>query len=308
MSKQVTVLLTGATGFLGSHLLEALIGEGHNIVILKRSTSNPWRIHHLMEHVKSYDVDQQPVALAFDQQQIDVVMHLSTLYRKFDNGQGVSEMVSANVSFPVELLETAVRKGIKGFINTGTFFEYDCSVLPVDENAKIRPFNLYSKTKLAFETILETYSDQIIINTFRLFSPFGEKDNEKLIPMIIKKALANEKIELSEGHQKLDFIYSADIVSAYIKALDKIVKSTVNSDYQIFNLGSGIALSIREIVSIIEEQLGRNINKHWGEDSKYEIPVVYADISKVSDQLNWEPSFSIHQGIKNTIAYYKDKA
>ena len=116
MSKQITVLLTGATGFLGSHLLEALIAKGHKVVILKRSTSNTWRIRHLMEHVTSYDSDKQPLALVFDQQQIDVVIRLSTLYRKFDNGQGVSEMISANVSFPVELLEIGVRRGIKGYI------------------------------------------------------------------------------------------------------------------------------------------------------------------------------------------------
>jgi CDP-paratose synthetase len=70
-----TILLTGATGFLVSHLLEALIKEGYQVVILKRSLSNTWRIDHLLDRVVSYDVDKQPLKTAFEQQKIDTVIH-----------------------------------------------------------------------------------------------------------------------------------------------------------------------------------------------------------------------------------------
>ena len=213
-------------------------------------------------------------------------------------------MVESNIAFPASLIELGVHYGIKGFINTGTFFEYDCVTQPVNECAKIRPLNFYAKTKLAFENILKTYSENTYINTFRLFSPYGEKDNFKLIPMIINKALNHENISLSDGLQKLDFTYSGDIVNAYIRALNKIGSGPPMKGYSIYNLGSGQPISIREIVSVIEQHLGFSIDISWGKPSKVDISIAYADITKVNNELGWFPQFSIHKGIANTIKYY----
>jgi len=304
MSKP-TILLTGANGFLGSHLMEALIQQDYSVVILKRSTSNLWRIEHLAGQYKSYDVDTQFLTDVFELESADVVIHLATLYRKFDNGSEVSEMLDVNVRFPTEVLEAGVRNGIKGFINTGTFFEYDCRIQPLNENAPIKPFNFYAKTKLAFEEMLKTYSDEIMVCTFRLFSPYGEKDNQKLLPMIIQKALKGEAIELSEGLQKIDLIYVDDVVSAYVKAVKRILSSPNKPEYEVFNLGSGVALSIRDVVSIVEQKIGGALQKKWGEESNADIPIAYADISKASEILKWQPKYNAFEGITKTISYYK---
>ena len=300
-----TVLLTGASGFLGSHLLEALLKQGYQVVVLKRSTSSLWRIEHLAGQYKSYDVDTQTLSEVFNLEKIDVVIHMATLYRKFDNGSEVSDMLASNVIFPTELLEVGVRKGIKGFINTGTFFEYDCRRQPIDEKTPIKPFNFYAKTKLAFEAVLKTYSDSIMVNTFRLFSPYGEKDNQKLVPMIIQKALKGEAIELSEGLQKIDLIYVRDIVAAYLKAVERILSDTLQPEYEVFNLGSGVPLSIRDIVSIVEQKVGKPLKKTWGEASKIDIPIAYADIAKSEQILYWKPEYTALQGIENTVSFYQ---
>lgn len=305
VDQKCTILLTGATGFLGSHLLEELLACGHKVVVLKRSTSDPWRILHLLSQVESYDIDQQPLGLPFEEHEIDVIMHFATLYRKFDNGQEVEEMIESNVTFPAELIRLAVRRGLKAFFNTGTFFECDCSVLPITENSRIKPFNFYAETKVMLDNVLKTYAGQVVVNTFRIFSPYGEKDNQKLIPMLIKKALTREEILLSEGFQKLDFIYAADIVAAYMKALNRVIVSGADSGYELFNLSGGQPLSVREIVSVIEQVLGCAINKHWGAPSQVDVPIAYADISKAGAVLGWKPSYSIHQGIARTIAYYE---
>ncbi|WP_045213320.1 NAD-dependent epimerase/dehydratase family protein [Desulfonatronovibrio magnus] len=297
-----TILLTGATGFLGSHLLEALLNNNYQVVILKRSFSDAWRINHLIDNVKSYDLDKDPLEHAFKDQPIDVVIHLATLYRKFDKGKEVSEMIASNVTFPVEIIECGIRHGLKGFINTGTFFEYDCSVLPVREDAPFKPFNLYAKTKLAFENILVTYSSSISTMTLRLFSLYGEKDNAKLIPMLIQKALKKETMELSDGLQKLDFVYSADIIDAYLKALNVI--HAFKPKHQVFNIGSGSPVSVREVVSILEQQLGTSVKKTWGKPSEFDISIVFADISRARKDLSWKPEHSIHEGMEKTIRYY----
>ena len=308
MQKMRTVLLTGATGFIGSHLLESLLNQGHKVVVLKRSSSNLWRIEHLLNQVKTYDLGVDLLENIFEEQQIDVIIHLATLYRKFDNGQEVDEMIQANVSFPLQLVEIGVRKGVKAFINTGTFFEYDCSTLPVKETSEVSPYNLYAKTKIMFEEVLKTYSNQIAINTFRLFSPYGERDNNKLVPMIINKAINDDVIELSEGLQKIDLIYVKDIAQAYIKSIERLNSRAWKAEYEVFNLGSGVALSIRDIVSVVEECLGQSVKKKWGEPSLLDIPIAFADTSKIRQVLDWKPEFSIHKGIKNTISYYKENS
>jgi len=301
-----TILLTGATGFIGSHLLGALLHNGYQAVIVKRSNSDTWRINHLLDKVQSYDADKDPLEKIFEEQRIDTVVHLATLYRKFDSGKEVPEMIASNVMFPGEILEMGIRHGLRSFINTGTFFECDCSVLPVPEQAPTKAFNFYAKTKIVFEALCRTYSDQLNIKTLRLFSPYGPKDNEKLIPVLIKKALNGEEITLSEGLQKLDFTYVDDIVRAFLMAIGQDDEQKVG--YRLYNIGSGVGISVREIVSVIEQQLGRPINKVWGLPSTVDIPVAFADIRQAKSGLNWAPVHSIHQGIEKTIRYYSQEA
>jgi len=306
MKNKQTVLLTGATGFLGSHLLEALLAENYQVIILKRSTSDTWRIDHLLDKIMYFDLDQYTLSQVFQRQEVDVIVHLATCYKKHEESIDIAEMVNTNVGFPSQLLAESVKHGVKGFINTGTFFEYESFYQPIDESANISPFNFYAKTKLAFESILQTYKEQLCINTFRLFSPFGERDNPKLLPMIIQKALKEEEIHLSEGLQKLDLIYVKDIVSAYMSSIQRMFAGDFSCEYEVFNLGSGEALSVRDIVSLVQESLGHPVNVVWGEPSKKDIPIAYAKIDKVKNVLAWAPDIGVKKGISNCIKYYKE--
>jgi nucleoside-diphosphate-sugar epimerase len=306
--KYKTLLLTGATGFLGSHLLEALLLEGYHVIILKRSTSDTWRIKHLLEQCSSYDVDQISLEEIFKLHQIDYIIHLATFYKKAHIIDDIIPMFDTNVTFPAKLLDLATAHGVKGFINTGTFFEYDPSILPISEANPIKTFNLYAKSKLAFEQILKSYADEGKIKavTLKIFSPFGPKDDvNKLIPFIVSKALKNEPISLSEGFQKLDFIYAGDIAQAYLKTLTQI---DTFSEYESFNIGSGNSYSVREVISLLEELMERSINKTWGSPSTVDNPVIIASRMKAKEQLYWVPQTSLRSGLKETIQYYKENA
>ncbi len=307
ISKKSLILLTGATGFLGSHILDKLVKNGYNIAILKRSWSDTWRINHLLDQIKIFNLDLTSLEKIFQSIKPEYVIHLATLYSKFDSDVDMNNMYRSNVSFPAELLEIGVKYGLKGFINTGTFFEYDCTQQPINENNPIKPFNLYAQTKLDFELILKSYSEKININTFRIFSPYGERDNNKLIPMLIQKALSKQTIQLSDGMQKLDFIYALDVANAYIEALEFMPLKEKLGSYNVYNLGSGTPTSVREVVSVVEQNLGEHLNIVWGDPSTVDIPIAYADLSKIKKELSWTPSYSIHQGIANTIDYYRNK-
>lgn len=299
-----TVLLTGATGFIGSHLLGGLIQCGYQVLILKRSTSSLWRIKDLVGRYKSYDIDNTGVEAPFNEHRVDVVIHLATYYEKEDSLSTLQEMKAVNLDFSTDLLNCAVSSGVKGFINTGTFFEYDCRQLPVSECSEIRPFNFYAKTKIDFESVLKKSSADLAGRTMKIFSPYGEKDNNKLLPKIIKCAIEDRLLTLSEGFQKIDLIHVSDIVSAYLACTRAILRNS-SPGYDVFNLGGGFPYSIRDIVSIVEDCAGRPLKKQYGKAATKEVDIAYADISKARQVLNWVPEVSAVSGVKRTFNYYK---
>ena len=231
MSVLPNILLTGATGFLGSHLLEALLEKGCKVIILKRPTSNVWRISHLLSQVVSYGVDKQSLELALEQQNIDVVMHTAGQYGR--DGCSTSEIIEANVIFGVNLMDVCLRHNVKTFVNTDTM------LLPY--------LNNYSLSKKQFVEWLKQHSDRIQVVNLRLDHMYGVKDDDnKFVAWILSQLKENTpKIKLTQGEQKRDFIYIDDVVSAFMIVLDKRRNL---SQFSEFDVGTGRLVSVRKFV------------------------------------------------------------
>jgi CDP-paratose synthetase len=225
------ILLTGAAGFLGSHLLEALLAKGYKVIILKRSTSNTWRIPHLLGQVSSYDIDKQPLELAFEQQNIDVAIHTAGQYGR--DGCSISKIIEANVVFGVNLMDACLRHNVKTFINTDTM------LLPY--------LNNYSLSKKQFLEWLKQHSDRIQVVNLRLDHMYGVKDDDnKFIAWILSQLKENTpEIKLTKGKQKRDFIYIGDVVSAFMIVLDKRRDLPQFSE---LDVGTGRLVSVRKFV------------------------------------------------------------
>ena len=101
--------------------------------------------------------------------------------------------------------------------------------------------------------------------------------------------------------------HALDVANAYIDALKVMLLKENLGSYDVYNLGSGTPISVREIVSVVEQNLGEHINVVWGNPSTVDIPIAYADLTKIKKELSWTPSYSIHEGIANTIKYYRNK-
>ena len=305
MSK--TVLVTGGTGFIGSHVIKNILKNGYDVILIKRSSSNTWRIDDIKNKIKSFDIDNYDLSEIFEENSINTILHLSTYYKKFHTFRDLNPMITSNITFPVKLLELAKKYEVESFINTGTFFEYSYKKLPITENSGENPSNFYAMSKIAFENILKSYSKKYDMNiaTLKLFSPYGPYDNEeKIVPIIINSALKKEKVKLSHGLQKLDFIYVKDIAEAYKNCLENI---SLLEHYESINIGTGFPYSIRDIVSILEDILGESIKKSWNDPSDENMEIIYSDISKASQILRWEPKYSLKQGLEETVEYYRDK-
>lgn len=281
----MTILLTGATGFLGSHILNRLLQADYKVVILKRSFSDTWRINSVLSKVKFYDLDKTPIETAFKEQKIDVVIHTATNYGR--SNQLVSSIVDTNLMFSLKLLETAA------FFNTDTLlYKY---------------LNHYSLSKKQFIEWLKYFSNKIRVVNLKLEHIYGPKDDDsKFVMWIINQMLSNVKsIDLTKGEQKRDFIYVDDVVEAYLLMLEKFSTFQAFSE---FDIGTGNQIRLKEFILQIHKQISRlkpiDTELNFGS-----IPYREGEFMEIQEDveplfnLGWKPKISIEDGIEKTLKY-----
>jgi nucleoside-diphosphate-sugar epimerase len=293
MSKDKKILITGATGFLGSHLLPALIEKGYGIIVLKRSFSNIWRIQNVISQIESYDIDKVSIKKIFDENEIGGIMHLATDYGRKNNND-IVQMSKANIEMPAKLLDLGCKHGVIFFINTHTFW-----------NSK---YNLYSAMKNSFIEIAKYFSANFKVKfiNMKIEHMYGEKDDYgKFIPFVIKNILEDKKIKVTKGEQKRDFIYVNDVIDAYLKVLDNL--GNLNNNFTEFEIGTGNSVTLRDFVNKIEEEINKKANIKWGAIPyrKNEIFDSKANIEKAKNILGWYPKYDVSSGLKRTVNWYK---
>lgn len=297
------ILLTGGTGFVGSHLLEKLLNLNKKAILLKRSFSDTWRINKFMgnENLIVKNIDEESVDEIFNQYAIAGIFHLASISQRELNSNIISKMIDSNIKFPTQLLENSITNNVKFFINTGSAYEYELNNPPISEKTKIKPFNLYASTKTAFEDILKFYSTKYDLNcsTLKLFTPYGPKDNEnKITPYLIISSIKKEKIHIKSPNKTLDLTYIDDVTDSYITVMNNISKF---NEYDSFNIGTGVGTRIKDLLEIIESNLGKNNNVTYG---NLEDDQVWCSNKKINKKLGWNPKIKIEDGIKRTIDYY----
>ena len=239
-----TILVTGATGFLGSNLVKRLLEKNYRVIILKRSFSNTWRIDDVLSQVIFYDVDKHDLTQIFAQiKSLNAIIHTATCYGK--NNESISSIFEANTVFPLKLLELASEFKIPAFFNTDTYFNKG--------NKTYQGLASYSLSKQQFHEWGKYFAQnqKIFFINLQLEHLFGEGDEQsKFTSYIMKSCLENiRQLELTNGEQKRDFIYVDDVVSAYLLLLEKAEQ--IPDLYQNYEVGSGQSISIREFVEMV---------------------------------------------------------
>jgi nucleoside-diphosphate-sugar epimerase len=281
------ILLTGATGFLGSHLLESFVSKGIEVTILKRSFSNSWRINHIINKIKCYDIDKISLDEVFESERPDTVIHTACLYGK--NNESFSDILNTNLFFSVELLRASINSQVSTFINTDTF-------LP-------REVNYYSLSKAQFREWLILKSDEIKVINIKLEYIYGPNDDEnKFIPWLINKMLkSEERILLTKGMQKRNFIYITDVVDVFDVIMEKASRlKHCNS----FDVGTNDFNTVKDLVLQISNKLQSRFNKSIVNRLDFgalnyrngEVMIPQLD-NRALLNLGWSPKIGINEGI-----------
>ena len=283
------ILLTGATGYLGSNLARAFVADGHHVVVLKRQTSKLLRLAGIEQQLYFYDVENLDLAKPFQEQgPIDVVVHTATSYGRA--GESASEVFEVNTVFPLRLLEMAI------LFNTDTFFNTDTILYPY--------LNAYSLSKKQFSDWGKQLStnNKIRFLNIRLEHMYGPgDDSSKFTTWIIEQCLANvSEIKLTPGEQQRDFIYVDDVVSAYQLLLKQ--RSALEAGFLSVDLGSGNPVSIREFTSLVFKLSNSSSNLKFGAlpYRKSEIMHSSADLGLLT-RLGWHPRVPLRAGIQHTL-------
>jgi CDP-paratose synthetase len=296
MPEKSRVLLTGATGFLGSHLTRALVEAGYDLVLLKRSFSNTQRIANLLSDCDVYDLDRTSLERVFRASKIDIIIHGATCYGR--KGESLSEIVESNVLFPLRLLETASVAGATAFFNTDTFF-----------NRQGTPYDSlpgYVATKRQFVDLarLSSLRPNRFVNV-RLEHLYGpEDDDSKFVPQILHQLIANSgELDLTAGEQERDFIYIDDAVSAFLVLLKTAPKG--DDAFRHYDLGSGTATSIRTFVQTAWRLSEASTRLNFGAlpYRPHEIMHSAADVRPLK-AIGWRPRFSLEEGLRQTISWH----
>lgn len=278
------ILITGGTGYLGSHVAEKLLQKGYAISVLVRTNSSLLRLESFKEKLNFINVDD--LEIFFENEKIEGIIHIATNYGR--KGEKISEIISSNLSFPIKLFELAIQNKVRFFINTDTS-------LP-------RNLNHYSLSKAQFRDWLKIVPNELkIINLIPEYFYGPNDDDSKFISGILHKLKGNvESIDLSEGIQQRDFIYIDDAVAAYmcvIEHLDKFGK------YVDIPLGSATTISLRSLVELIKKLSNNTLTKlNFGK-----IPIREGDVMKSKADisylisLGWKPIINIEQGINKII-------
>ncbi len=281
------VLITGATGFLGSSLLKQLLKDGYDISILKRSTSNLFRLKGFEHLFSSYNTDEISVDECLSIVKPNVVIHCATDYGR--KNVEPSFIIDANLILPLKLLELCRKYNVQCFINTDTYLD--------------KGINYYSLSKKQFSEWLNTYSkDLICVNIIleHFYGPFDDKT--KFVSFIIDKFMSNDKaIDLTLGEQKRDFIYVDDVVNAFlyvIKNIPKMQKGIYN-----FGIGTNQQIKIKDLV-LLAKKVSKNTQTQLNFGAiPYRInEIMDSDINTTEiRKLGWKPEYSIEVGLEKMI-------
>lgn len=297
------ILMTGITGFIGHHLGERLVNDGHEVYAIVRPTS---KIDELSENLRRnvkfhvYDKDNTVLDiitdLCVDDRRPDVVYHIAANCLNEHRFEDIQDLIQSNITFGTELLDAMVANNVYNFVNVGTMYQHF-------DDADYSPVNLYAATKECFEGIIKYYAEARNLKciALHLFDTYGADDKRgKILGLLKKIADSGEALKMSPGGQLIDIVYIDDVIEAFVLA-GKLL-ATCKYDYcGTYGVSSTRPIPLREVVKIFENVSGKKLSIEWG-GRPYRAREVMVPWSSYKLLPGWTPKVSLAEGIKKFLS------
>jgi len=307
------VLVTGATGFIGSHLVEKLVQSGANVRAFAHYNSrNDLGLLEIIdpEVRSSVDVvygdlkDGDGVRRAV--KGCGVVFHLGALVAIPYSYRSPNDFVQTNVNGTANVLNAALEYGVERFVHTSTSETYGTAQYqPIDEAHPLVGQSPYSASKISADKLAESYflSFDLPVSTIRPFNTYGPRQSARaVIPTIIAQALKSNELQLGSTTPKRDFNFIDDTVAGFVA-----VATNDRAIGEVINIGSGRTVSIADVVQQVGEIVSRPLEVHTDgsrvRPEKSEVGLLLADIGKAQRLLGWSPQVSLRDGLERTVEW-----
>ncbi len=290
------ILLTGANGFIGSHLAQKFI-QNHELGLLLRTESSQQQLGKISDKAQRllWDGEAKTVLAIIEGFKPELVIHLASLFLATHKITDIDGLIASNIRLPTLVLEAALTSGCKHFIHTGSAWQHF-------GNAEYDPVNLYAATKQSFSDILSYYvkAQGISALTLELTDTYGPDDpRPKLIPMLRKSALENAPLSFSPGGQLLDLVHVDDVVAGYETAIQNVLSLKPYQE-KTYMLRSGEPLTLKSLVTLFNELSPHKVKAEWGVRA-YRARETMEPWTWGETLPNWRPCVRLRDGLAQMV-------
>jgi UDP-glucose 4-epimerase len=303
------VLVTGGAGFIGSHLVDRLVQEGHEVVVVDNLSTGKRRNLNRAARFCKLDIQSWRLERVFRNERPNVVMHLAA---QMDVRKSVENPVfdaEVNVIGTLNVLQQAVRHGVHKvvFSSSGGAIYGEQEMYPAPESHVTRPLSPYGISKLCGEQYLSYYQrvSGLQIASLRyanVYGPRQDPDGEAgVVAIFIQKLLNNEQAVIhGNGRQTRDFVYVEDVVEANLAVMGQETQGT-------YNVGTGEETSINDLLRILIVHTNSTCKEIHGPAKSGEQIRSVIDSGKLRQELSWEPKTELREGLKRTVDYFRGR-
>ena len=302
-------LVLGGAGFIGSHLVDALLAHGHRVRVYDRLNIDKRNLAQVLPNIEFLGgdfLDESCTIKALDE--IDVVYHLiSTTIPGSSNNNPIYD-IESNLVGTVKWLTVARNSGVKQivFTSSGGAIYGAPTIAPIPEAHPTNPICSYGITKLAIEKYLHLFYHLYGLDytVLRIANLYGERQNPHsglgAITNFLWHAIKHKPITIwGDGSVARDYVYISDLVSALLRVIEDEAPS------RIYNIGRGIPVTLNEIVDRIGYVTGLELEVNYTPGRKFDVPVNCLDVSLARKELDWSPKVRLEEGIDRTFSWLK---
>lgn len=290
MSKAI---VTGATGYIGSHVVKHLLNQGWQVGIISQPEFGYGNVEEIKQclEIFEYDGNIDKLINYFKKADADVVMHLAAAVITNYKPEQIPTLITSNICFGTQVLEAMRFSRTRLFIGTGSYWQnYNSD--------SYNPVDLYAATKEAFEKILQYYVDAFNIRaiTLRLYDVYGEDDKRPKLWSLLRDIAGTDKtIDLSPGEQLLDLVHVTDVAKAYEAAYYCLIeKNSIHNE--VYGVSTGDPKPLKEIVNLFQSIISKKMNLNWGA-RPYKSREVMSPFEGYKILPNWEADIDIMEGL-----------